>query len=71
MITEKEIPEEQKKYYSALKKFVGDDELRPALQKPFIQEDYVIATDAYTIICFNKSKVSSIEIINEHRVPNA
>lgn len=58
-------------YRLCLDLFLGDDENSPALSSPFIQQDFAIATDAYTIILFEKSKLDEIDFVSHEKAPNA
>lgn len=60
-----------KAYREALNLFLGGDDLRPALMTPFIQEDFAIATNAYSLICFKKSILSVIDFESHPKAPNA
>ncbi len=40
---------------SILQLFVGDDELRASMMKPFVIDDYAMATDAHSLVFFDKS----------------
>ena len=60
------------KYLHALNLFVdhGNNE-RPSMSKPFIQQDYIIATDANTMIAFNNDKAKVETDENSDDLPNA
>lgn len=58
-------------YHQILRFFVGNDEMRPAMMSPFIQDDFVIATDAHAVICFKKSLLGKTEIEPNEKAPNA
>jgi len=49
--------------------FVGEDELRPAMLKPFEINGKVYATDAYTLVRTDKANVEFV-LDNEHTPPN-
>ena len=59
-------------YLHALNLFVdhGNNE-RPSMSKPFIQQDYIIATDANTMIAFNNDKAKVETDENSDDLPNA
>ncbi len=58
-------------YRGVLNLFVGTDTHRPALMQPFFNEDYVIATDAMTLVCFDKSLLKTIDFTPHDKAPNA
>ena len=58
-------------YRSALYLFTGNDDLRPALKTPFIQDELAIATDGSIVISFDKSLISEINFNSDGRPPNA
>lgn len=58
-------------YRQILNFFVGDDEMRPAMMKPFLQEDFAIATDAHIIIAFKKHLLNDYHISIDEKAPNA
>lgn len=59
------------RYRAALNLFLGNDELRPAMHSPFIQEQYVFATDGAIILQFEKSKLLTIDFTSHEKAPNA
>ena len=48
--------------------FYGKDKLRPKFDNPLTWNDKIFATDAYTLIYVNKSKID-FEFKNEHESP--
>ena len=58
-------------YHQILRFFVGNDEMRPVMMSPFIQEDFAIATDAHALICFKKELLGETEIEANEKAPNA
>jgi|GEM_PF-4330908 len=58
-------------YNQILHLFVGNNETRPALMSPFIQEDFAIATDAHAIICFKKELLRGSKVKPNEKAPNA
>jgi hypothetical protein len=58
-------------YRAALRLFEGKDENRPALLKPFYQDDFVFATDAHAIIMFKKELLTIIDFEPHPKAPNA
>lgn len=50
--------------------FVSADPIRPALQKPFQQEQFYIATDAHALFIVDKD-VCTKQYESEHKAPNA
>lgn len=58
-------------YREILRLFEGKDEMRPAMMQPFFQEDYVLATDAHTLICFKKELLKDIDFTSDEKAPNA
>lgn len=58
-------------FRSSLNMFLSNDDLRPALKSPFIQNDLVFATDGSIILCFEKSKLNEIDFESHEKAPNA
>ena len=58
-------------YLQILRLFVGNDEMRPAMMSPFIQDEFAIATDAHAVICFKKELLGNTEIEANEKAPNA
>lgn len=58
-------------YHQILRFFVGNDEMRPAMMSPFIQEDFAIATDAHALICFKKELLGESKVKPNEKAPNA
>lgn len=48
-------------YDEILKMHVGNDELRPWMNKPFYVKDLAVATDAHTMIWLNKNLIEGLE----------
>lgn len=59
------------KYRKALNMFVGNDILRPALNGPFINEDYAVASDAHALIIFKANLLDKIDFVSHEKAPNA
>lgn len=49
------------KYQQILNLFVAKDDVRPQFKQPFCYEDRAVATDAYTMVFFDKGKVEDLE----------
>lgn len=58
-------------YHQVLHFFVGNDEMRPAMMSPFIQEDFAIATDAHALICFKRELLGETKIEVNEKAPDA
>ena len=58
-------------FRSSLNMFLSNDDLRPALKSPFIQNDLVFATDGSIILCFDKSKLNEVDFESHEKAPNA
>ncbi|MEA4975736.1 MAG: hypothetical protein VB046_08380 [Paludibacter sp.] len=59
------------KYASLLELFLKPDEFRESIRTPFVQGEFVIATDGYSIIMFNKSQTNVTEFEKNTKHPNA
>lgn len=54
-------------YFSVLNSFtLKDDDFRPAMKLPWIQGDFVIASDARKIICFKKELLEGMYMIEDN-----
>lgn len=58
-------------YREALRLFEGTDQYRPAMMQPFFQGEFVIATDAHKLICFEKRLLKTIDFESHEKAPNA
>ena len=50
-------------YRDVLRLFQGTDPLREAMQQPFFQDEFVIATDAHKLVCFKKELLKNIDLL--------
>ena len=58
-------------YRDVLRLFQGTDPLREAMQQPFFQDEFVIATDAHKLVCFKKELLKNIDFESHPKAPNA
>lgn len=58
-------------YASLLKLFLKPDEFSESIKTPFVQGEYVFATDAYSIIMFNKKLTDVTNFEKKTKHPNA
>lgn len=59
------------RYRELLDLFTSDNERLPKLCKPFIQEGYAIASDAVSLICFDKKLLGEIDFTSHPDAPDA
>jgi len=64
-------PEQTDMFRSSLNMFLSNDDLREALKSPFIQDDYVFATNGSIILCFDKEHLKEIDFVSHEKAPNA
>ncbi|MDO9634201.1 MAG: hypothetical protein Q7J05_04050 [Paludibacter sp.] len=60
-----------KMYASLLELFLNPEDFRESIRTPFVQGEFVLATDAYSIIMFNKSQTNVTEFEKNTKHPNA
>lgn len=58
-------------YRSVLNLYLSKDEYRLSMHSPFFQNEFVIATDAHKLICFNKDLLNAIDFESHPKPPNA
>lgn len=58
-------------YREVLRLFECKDQYRPAMMQPFFQENFVLATDAHKLVCFNKDLLKTIDFESHEKAPNA
>jgi hypothetical protein len=58
-------------YASLLELFLSHEDFRESIRTPFVQGEFVLATDAYSIIMFNKSQTNVTEFEKNTKHPNA